>query len=386
MTITSEEFAMIADSVERMLDEAAPLAEVERWDREDSLPRTLIRQMAETGLCGVAIPVEYGGLGLTERETLAIIRQIARRSSAVASLYIACVSYAGANLVHLGSEAQKAALLPGVVRGEILFALGLSEPNVGADLASVETRAELDGDEIVVNGAKRWCTGADQADYVYALVRSGPVADRRRNLSFLLIQTGSAGIAMTKVETMGIRGPSTNDVVFDNLRVPRENVMGGFTMWNRAWEQLAGPTLEIEKLQPVAMAIGLAESAVAEAWAYAQERVQFGTRICGHQAVRHTLAEVQTSLHACRLMLEDATGRIERGENSSVQTSMAKLFVADTAVEIVIKCQRVLGAYGYAKGFAMERLVRDALVLPIFGGSSAIQKGNIANLMKLPRN
>jgi alkylation response protein AidB-like acyl-CoA dehydrogenase len=182
-----------------------------------------------------------------------------------------------------------------------------------------------------------------------------------------------------------MRGPSTNDVMFDNVRIPRENVMGGFAMWNRGWEQLAGPTLEIEKLQPIAMAIGIAEAAVDEAWTYAQERVQFGVKICAHQAVRHTLAEVQTSLQACRLMLAGSIDLIDRGEPSAVQTSMTKLFVADTVVELVLKCQRVLGAYGYAQGFAMERLVRDALVLPIFGGSSAVQKGNIANLMMLPR-
>lgn len=383
--IDAEQSAMIAQTVERLLDQIAPVAEIERWDHDDVLPRNLIEKLAEAGLCGIAIPTEYGGLGLDERQTLAVIRQIARRSSGLASLYISCVSYAGANLLNLGSAEQKAQFLPRVVDGSLVFALGLSEPNVGADLASVETRADLDGDEIVINGAKRWCTGADTADYVYALVRSGPAAERRRNLSFVMIPTDSPGISMTKVETMGMRGTSTNDVVFEDVRVPRDNVMGGFAMWNRAWEQLAGPTLEIEKLQPVAMAIGIAEAAVEEAWAYSQERVQFGVRICGHQAVRHVLAEVQTSLQACRLMLDHSLGLITRGEQSSVQTSMTKLFVADTAVEIVLKCQRVLGAYGYAKGFAMERLVRDALVLPIFGGSSAIQKGNIATMMKLPR-
>lgn len=385
MSISTEEFAMIFDSVQKLLDDIAPAAEAERWDREDSVPRALIERMAEVGLCGIAIPPDHGGLGLGDREILAIIRQISRRSTALASLYIASVSYAGANILHLGSDAQKAALLPLVAQGKLLFALGLSEPNVGADLASVETRAVLDGDDIVIDGAKRWCTGADYSDYIYALVRSGPAEDRRRNLSFLLIPTDSPGVSMTKVETMGMRGPSTNDVRFDAVRIPRDNVMGGFAMWNRAWEQLAGPTLEIEKLQPVAMAIGIGEAAVEEAWAYSQERVQFGARICAHQSVRHMLAEVQTALQSCRLMLDHSLDLIDKGEPSSVQTSMTKLYVADTVVEIVLKCQRILGAYGYAQGFAMERLVRDALVLPIFGGSSAIQKGNIANLLKLPK-
>jgi alkylation response protein AidB-like acyl-CoA dehydrogenase len=377
---------MISDSVERLLDEIAAPADVERWDREDRLPRSLIESMAAIGLCGIAIPSELGGLGLGNREVLAVIQQIARRSTALASLYISSVSYAGANLLHLGSPEQKRTLLPKVAEGKLLFALGLSEPNVGADLSSVETRAELDGDKIVINGAKRWCTGADYSDYIYALVRSGPADQRRRNLSFILIPASAAGISMTKVETMGMRGPSTNDVQFDNVAVPRENVMGGFDMWNRGWDQLAGPTLEVEKLQPVAMAIGIGEAAVQEAWDYSQQRVQFGMLICGHQSIRHMLAEVQTSLQASKLMLAHSIDLIDQGLPSAVQTSMTKLFVADKVVEIVLTCQRILGAYGYAHGFSMERLVRDALVIPIFGGSSAIQKGNIANLLKLPKS
>ncbi|MDB5425550.1 MAG: acyl-CoA dehydrogenase [Phenylobacterium sp.] len=382
----SEELAMLRQSIERLLDEIAPPAAAERWDREDNLPRELIEKLASIGLCGIAVPPEYGGLGLGNRELFAVVQQLARRSSALASLYITCVSYAGLNLLHLGSEAQKAQLLPGVAEGKVIFALGLSEPNVGADLASVETRAELDGDHIVINGAKRWCSGAETADYIYALVRSGPVDKRRENLSFVLIPTDAPGISMTRVATMGLRGVATNDVAFDDVRIPKENVMGGFQMWDQGWRQLAGPTLEVEKLQPVAIAVGIAEAAVEEAWRYSQERVQFGGRICAIQSIRHMLADAQTGLQACRLMLAHAIDLLETGEPSAVQTSMAKLFVADKASEIVLTCQRVLGAYGYAEGFAMERLVRDILVIPIFGGSSAIQKGNIANLMGLPRN
>jgi alkylation response protein AidB-like acyl-CoA dehydrogenase len=376
---------MLRESTHRLLNEIAPLEEIQRWDREDVLPRALIEKIASIGLCGIAIPEEYGGLGLGNRELVAVIEDLSRRSTALASLYIACVSYAGLNILHSGSDEQRNRLLPEVVAGKIVFALGLSEPNVGADLASVETRAVVEGEEIVVNGAKRWCTGADYADYIYALVRSGPAEKRRENLSFLLIPTDAPGITMTKTETMGMRGPSTNDVQFDDVRVPKSNVVGGFEMWNRGWSQLAGPTLEIEKLQPAAMAMGIAEAAVEEAWEYSQQRVQFGTRICGHQSIRHMLAEVQTSLQACRLMLAQALELIETKQPSAVQTSMTKLFLADKAVEIVLTCQRVLGAYGYAQGFSMERLVRDVLALPIFGGSSAIQKGNIANLMELPR-
>jgi alkylation response protein AidB-like acyl-CoA dehydrogenase len=133
------------------------------------------------------------------------------------------------------------------------------------------------------------------------------------------------------------------------------------------------------------MALGLGEAAVEAAWAYSQERSQFGIKICGHQAVRHTLADVQTRLQTCRLMLREAADLVNRGEPSAVQTSMTKLYLSETIRDIVIKCQQVMGAYGYSDEFDMERYVRDAMVLPIFGGSTAIQRNNIASLMRLPK-
>lgn len=380
------EMAMLRDSLRRLLDEIAPPEAVAKWDREDFFPRELIARLGELGVCGLTLPEEYGGLGLGILPQFMVIEELTRRSSALGGVYISCASYAGLNVAELGNEEQKRRLLPGIAEGKILFALGLSEPDVGADLASVKTRATLEGETVTINGMKRWCSGAEYADYIYALVRSGPVEDRYRNLSFVLIPKDTPGITISRTATMGMHGTATNDVIFENVEISAANIMGGVEFWNRGWEQLAGPTLEIEKLQPVAMAMGIAEGAVAEAWAYSQERVQFGKRICGHQAVRHQLAEVQTKLQTCRLMLDHAAGLVDRGEPSAVQTSMTKLYVAETVRDITITCQMVMGAYGYAEGFNMERYVRDAMVLPIFGGSSAIQKTNIANLLKLPKD
>jgi alkylation response protein AidB-like acyl-CoA dehydrogenase len=381
----SDDLLMVRDSLRRLLDEIAPPEKIHAWDKADRLPPELILRLAELGICGLAVDEAYGGVGRNVPGLLMVIQEIARRSMALAGLYVMCASYAGLNLTEQGSTAQKQKLLPRVVEGKLLFALGLSEPDVGADLAAVKTRAERHGDTLVINGAKRWCSGAAFADFIYALVRSGPVEDRHRNLSFVLIPRDTPGITMTDTPTMGIRGVPTNDVIFDNVEVPVANVLGEEAGWNQGWKQLAGPTLEVEKLSPSAMGVGLAEAAVEEAWAYAQERVQFGKRICGHQAVRHQLADVQTRLQACKLMLGNAAELVHLGQPSAVQTSMTKLFVAETVRGIVLDCQTVMGAYGYAEGFNMERYVRDALVLPIFGGSSAIQRTNIASLMKLPR-
>jgi alkylation response protein AidB-like acyl-CoA dehydrogenase len=313
------------------------------------------------------------------------VQELARRSTALAGLFIQNVCYGSLNIAESGTEEQKQRLLPDLCQGKLLFAYGLSEPDVGADLASVKTRAERRGDEVVLNGYKRWCTGAQFADYIYMLVRSGAPDARYKNLSLVLVPTGAPGITMQSIGTMGVRGLPTNDVVLEDVAVPFANVVGGEASWNRGWSLLAGPTLEAEKLGVPALAIGIAEAAIAEAWEYSQQRKQFGTRLCGIQSIRHMLAEVQTKLAACRSMLSHAAWKVHTGQPSAVETSMAKLYVADTAREIVLTCQQILGAYGYAHGFAMERYVRDILVMPIWGGSSAIQKNNIANLMQLPR-
>jgi alkylation response protein AidB-like acyl-CoA dehydrogenase len=380
-----DDIEMLRSSLRRLLDNIATQEEVAKWDHEDSIPRAHLERLGELGVCGLAVAEEYGGVGLSVRTLVMVITELARRSAALASLYIQCASYAGLNIGELGTKEQKARFLPAVAEGKLMFALGLSEPDVGADLASVKTRATLKGDRVIVEGAKRWCSGAEVSDFIYALVRSGRAEDRYRNLSFVIVPRDAPGVSITRTATMGMRGSPTNDVVFDEVEIPVENIIGGPEAWNKAWQQLAGPTLEIEKLQPSAIGVGIAEGAVAEAWEYSQQRSQFGSRICAHQAVRHQLAEAQTKLQACRLMLDHAADLVDRGEPSAVQTSMTKLFVAETVRDITITCQMVMGAYGYAEGFNMERYVRDALVLPIFGGSSAIQKTNIANLLKLPR-
>lgn len=380
-----ENTAALRDLLQRFLDKEVPPEVAERWDREDHIPREMLNRLAELGVCGLTVPEAYGGLGRDVVGMVTVIQELARRSVVLASLYIQNACYGSLNIAEAGTEEQKQRLLPGLCAGEILFAYGLSEPDVGADLPSVKTRAERHGDRLIINGTKRWCSGAAIADYIYMLVRSGEPDARYRNLSLVLVSPHSPGITLHEVGTMGVRGIPTNDVILDDVEVPFANVIGGEAAWNQGWSLLAGPTLEAEKLEVPALAVGIAEAAVAEAWAYSQQRKQFGGRICGIQSIRHMLASAQTQLAACRLMLAQATWLVHTGQPSAVETSMAKLFVADTARDIVLSCQQVLGAYGYAHGFAMERYVRDVLIMPIWGGSSAIQKNNIANLMKLPR-
>jgi alkylation response protein AidB-like acyl-CoA dehydrogenase len=380
-----EHIVMLRETLRRFIEDHMPRTLAREWDEKNQFPREVFEKLAALGVTGLTVPEEHGGAGVDVVATMVTIEELARRSMAVCSPYIMATCYAGMNLAEVGSEKQKRELLPRVATGEMLFAYGISEPDVGADVSSVKTTARRDGDSVVVNGAKRFCSGASISDYIYTVARSGDSDNRRSNLSIILVPPDTPGISIELQKAMGLKGSATSDVTFQDVRVPAENIMGGEAGWNAGWGQLVGPGLDVEKIEVAAMALGLAGAAVDDAWRYAQEREQFGKPICTLQSIRHMLSEVKTQLEACRLMTYHSAALIDQGEEAGVSTSMAKLFVSDTAVEIVLTCQRVLGAYGYVQEYDMERYVRDVLVMPIIGGSSAVQKNNIANQLRLPR-
>ncbi|MEL7481606.1 MAG: acyl-CoA dehydrogenase family protein [Pseudomonadota bacterium] len=347
------------------------------WDRAD------FRALADLGVIGLTIPEAYGGAGQDIVAATAVIEELCQFGTSLAGPFIHAAFYGGMNIAENGSDAQKSEFLPKIAKGEMLLCYGLSEPNVGGDLPSVETRAERVGDEIIVNGSKRWCTGADWSDYIYCLVRSGPADARYKNLSFVLIPTDALGVSMTPIQHSNLRYTASMDVHFDDVRVPETAIVGGAEMWNRGWELLAGRALDVEKIEITAVAFGIARAAVEQAWTYAQERVQFGKPIAQHQAIRHKLVSARTKLQAARHMLYHGAWLANEGLPCSAETSMAKLFVADTGVEIALICQQVMGAYALSDAYDMERHVRDLLGMPIVGGSSDMQKNNLAGLLRL---
>lgn len=378
-----EHIGALRDQIRRFIAEHAPREARQRWDREARWPRDVYARLNALGLTALTVPEEHGGAGQDLVAAIAVIEELATAGPCLAGPFIHTSFYGGMNISENGSPEQKATLLPRLARGELFFAYGLSEPNVGGDLASVETRAERDGDTIVLNGAKRWCTGADWADYIYCLVRSGPAEARYKNLSFVLVPTETPGITMQPIEHVNLRYTHSQDVYFDGVRLPVSAIVGGEAMWNRGWELLAGRALDVEKLEISAVALGIARAALDEAWAYAQERVQFGRPISQHQAIRHKLVEARTRWQAARHMLYHAAWLANEGRRCSVETSMAKLFVADTGVDIALACQQVMGAYALSDAYEMERHVRDLLGMPIVGGSSDMQRNNLASLMRL---
>lgn len=374
---------MLRDTLERFIEREMPLEAARQWDRDNHFPLEVHRKLAEIGLMALAVPEAYGGAGRDIEAIVTVIELLSARSMAVAGPFIQSACYAGLNLAEVGSEQQKQTLLPRVVEEGLIFAYGISEPDVGADVAAVRCTGRVDGETLVINGSKRFCSGARIAQYIYTLLRTGSREERHHNLSLVLVPTETAGITYTSQDTLGLKGSGTYDVSFAEVAVPLDHVVGGEGALNRGWPMLVGPGLDIEKLVVAAMALGIATAAVDEAWRYAEEREQFGKPISSFQSVRHMLAEAKTRLHACRSLTYQTARQLDRGEPAAVETAMAKLFVCDTARDIVLSCQQLMGAYGYVRDFDMERHVRDILVMPILGGSSAIQKNNICSLLKL---
>ena len=367
----------LRDTLERFVAREMPRAAAARWDRDNHFPRDVFDKLAQLGVLSLTVPEAYGGAGRDILATMVVIEELSRRSLAVAVPYIMGACYAGMNLVECGSEEQKREFLPRVVDGSLLFAYGWTEPDAGADLASVTTRAERVDGVVRINGAKRFCSGAAISDYIYTLVRSGPEGARHKNLSLVMVPPQTPGVTISPIESLGMKGAATTDVVFDDVEVPIANVMGGEAGWNNGWSMIVGSGLDVEKLEVAAIGIGIARAALDDAWAYAFERQQFGKPISSFQSIQHKLADMKTQLHAARLVLYHAAWLADNHRSAGVETSMAKLFATEVAKSVALECQTIFGAYGYVKDFDVERYVREALLLPIIGGSSAVQRNNI---------
>lgn len=373
----SEEVHQLRNMLERFVEKEMPRNLAAQWDKDNHFPREVLEKLGELGVTALTVSEEYGGVGRNVCATMIAIEELSRRSLAVSVPYIMSACYAGMNISECGTDKQKSELLPRVAEGKLLFAYGWTEPDVGADLASVKTTARIEGDRVIVNGSKRFCSGAEIADYIYTLVRTGPQENRYDNLSFVLIPPQSDGITITNIDGMGMKGAATTDVIFDNVEVPVENIMGGLESVNKGWGMLVGPGMDVEKLEVAAIGVGLARASLDDAWNYAHEREQFGKTISNYQSIQHKLARMACDVHAARLSLYHAANLANAGHPCSKETSMAKLLSGEIAKNVALECQTIHGAYGYTKEYCVERYVRDALLVPIMGGSTAIQHNNI---------
>lgn len=340
------------------------------------LPRKHLRRYAEMGFLGINIPEKYGGLGLGNVEALLVLEEFAKISSAVAfPIFESSVGPVRA-IEHFASDELKARIIPRVCKGEIMVAVAMSEPEAGTALTDLRTQAEVGDDSIVINGSKRWCSGAGHSEgyVVYCRLTEAPGA---KGIGAVYVERDMPGVTFGEQEQlMGFRGIPSADIFFDNVEVPRENLIlaaGGFGKLMQAFD--------LERCGNATMALAQAAGALEDLLQYVQEREQFGKPIVEFQAVQLKLADMAVRIEAARLLIHRAAKTVEGGLPGIFESSVAKCFSNEMAREVTSAAVQLMGGYGYSKEYPMERRMRDAWGWGIAGGTIDIQKINIASAL-----
>lgn len=377
----TEEREMIRDVArEFTLKEVLPIAN-ELDPVQGDIPDVLRSKLAEMGYFGIRIPEEYGGSGLGCFEYCLIAEQLARGWMSVASLI---ARGNGTLMIDLLDDDMRQSILPRVATGDYLAAMSLSEPDTGSDLASISCRAQRDGDEWVINGSKYWCTFADGADYIVLFARTSPSPDERRRhlgISTFLIDKKRGelppGVSGSAIPKIGYFGWKTWELAFDNFRLPMSAQIGEE---GKAFYALA-KGLDEARAHTAARSIGLAQGALEDASAYAQERMQFGKPIGEFQAIRFKLAHMASEIEAARQLLHFVCDKIDQGERCDKEASMVKYFASEMSERVTSEALQIFGGAGYTTLYAAERYWRDARLTKIFEGTSEIQLRIISDNM-----
>ncbi|MBO31136.1 MAG: acyl-CoA dehydrogenase family protein [Actinomycetota bacterium] len=349
---------------------------VEAFELEDEFPQAMFDQMCEFGLFGSTIPEEYGGLGLDITTYTRIIEELSRGFMSLAGI-LNTHKIAVTMICRYGTEEQKERFLPRMVDGSFRAAFSLSEPDAGSDTGALRCKAELDGDEWIINGTKMWVTNGVRSSLVMLLART---PDDRVTCFLVEKEPGETfqGItASKKINKLGYRGLETVEMSYVDHRVPNDNVLGGEEGLGNG-RKYALSALELGRINVASRAVGVAQAAFDAAMTYAQQRETFGQPIFKHQAIQFMLAEMATKLQAARLMTYDAAARADAGERVDMEAGMAKLFASEAAYEIATDALRIHGGNGYTTEYPVERYFRDTPLMIIGEGTSEIQKMVIA--------
>ncbi len=343
---------------------------VMEWDESQTFPVETFKKLGELGLMGVLVPENYGGAGMGYFEYVHIIAEIAKVCGSVGLSVAAHNSLCTGHILSFGNEAQKQKYLPKLASAEWIGAWGLTEANTGSDALRMNTTAVLDGDHYVVNGAKNWITHGKTGEVAVVMVRTGEKGSSK-GISALIIEKGTPGFTSGKKENkLGMRASETTELIFDNCRVPKENLLGaegeGF---KQAMKILDGGRISI-----AALSLGIAKGAYEAALAYAKERHQFGQAIANFQGISFKLADMATEIEAAELLIMQAADLKNRGEQVTKQSAMAKYYASEIAVKAANEAVQIFGGYGYTKDFPVEKYYRDAKLCTIGEGTSEIQK------------
>jgi alkylation response protein AidB-like acyl-CoA dehydrogenase len=373
-TIEPDQEAAFLDAIDRWIErEVRPV--VLHHDHNDIWPAELVDQMAEMGLFGATIGQEYGGLGLPATTYAKIVARISSYWMALTGIFNSHLIMAAA-VERFGTEQQKREWLPKLASGEIRGGLALTEPDAGTDLQSIRMTARRDGDDYVINGTKTWISNGIKGSCFALLVKTDPAAEPRyKGMSLFIAPKGPGFMVGKKFDKLGYKSIDSAELIFDNYRVPAENLIGGVE--GQGFLQATGG-LELGRINVAARGVGLAEGSLRLATEYAQLRKTFGKPIAQHQAIQLKLGEMVTRARAARLLTFDAAEAYDRGERCDMEAGMAKYFASEAAVRNSEEAMRVFGGYSYSKEYEIERYYRDALLMCIGEGTNEMQRMIIA--------
>ncbi len=354
------------------VNEVEPLAA--DIDREHRFPTETVEKMARYGLLGVPFPTEYEGAGGDHISYAITVEELSRVCASTGVICSAHTSLCCWPIFAWGNEEQKAKYLPDLLSGRKLGAFGLTEPGAGTDSAGQQTRAVLDGDEYVLNGSKVFITNGGYAE-TFVVMAMTDKSKGNRGITAFIVEKGDEGFSIGKTEDkMGICASSTTELVFKDCRIPKDRVLGkvggGF--------KVAMSTLDGGRIGIASQALGIAQGALDVTVDYMKARKQFGKKLSEMDALRQVVADLATKIEAARLLIYQAADMKDKHMNYGPKSAMAKLFAAETAMEVTTKCVQLHGGYGYTKDYPVERMMRDAKITEIYEGTSEVQRIVIA--------
>lgn len=355
--------------------EVKPLAT--ELDEEERFPEETRQKLAEMGMMGIAFPEEYGGAGLSYLTYIAACEELAKYCGTTSVMVSAHSSLCTWPISEFGTEEQKQKFLTPLASGEKLGAFGLTEPGAGTDSAGQKTTAEDMGDHWLLNGSKCFITNGYYAD-IYVVIAVTDKTQGNRGITAFIVEKGTPGFTFgTKEKKMGIRGSATYELIFEDCKIPKENLLGEL---NKGFK-VAMMTLDGGRIGIGAQALGLAQGAIDETVEYVTQRKQFGKRISEFQNTQFELADMQTKVDAARLLIYRAATAKQNHEEYAHLAAMGKLFASEVASDVTRRCVQLFGGYGFTRDYPVERMMRDAKITEIYEGTSEVQKMVISRWM-----
>lgn len=369
----TQEQQMIKKTIKEFADKVVAPGAIDR-DRSKAFPTEIFKQLSDMGMMGLPFDEKYGGAGADTISFAIVTEELSRACASTGITYSAHISLGGAPLNLFGTEEQKEKYLTPICTGESFGAFGLTEPNAGSDAGGTETRAVEDGDDWVINGSKVYITNASHAKHLAITAITG-MNDGKKEISAIIVPTDAEGFTVIdNYEKMGLHSSNTTELVLDNVRVPKENLLGkrgdGFKQFL--------VTLDGGRIGIAAMAVGIAQAAFNKALAYSKERKQFGKPLSEFQVTQFKLADMAMKIELARNMVYKAAWLKDQGRPFTKEASMAKLYASEISMEVADEAIQIHGGYGYMKEYEVERYMRDAKLLEIGEGTSEIQRMVIA--------